>query len=372
MTSRDTPPSDGAGANVPGDPGASTPQGGRPLDPRNADRLAGTSAATIAHVAEKAGVSTATVSRYLRGHRVRRAEHIAAVIEQLSYRPSAAARGLRMRMTQAVGVIVHDITNPYAAAVVRGIQSVANPQSYSLYLASGHDNIRQAIDDVAGRVDGIICAAATEHSEAIQTLAETRKPTVLLEFEPHEQPHLFDAIVITNEAGAREATEYLIGLGHRRIASIAGPQTTSPGQERLVGFEKAMRAANLPVSPDLVEFSDFAFQGGYQATARLMGRGHAPTAIFAHNNLTALGSLQCLHDIGVKIPDEVSFVGFDPLDACELFDPPPTTVERPRSEQGVLAMRLLRSRMEGGSSPSPRRIVLETTLAVRHSCAPPI
>ena len=326
----------------------------------------------MTQVAEESGVSVATVSRYLHGHAVRRADEIQKAIERLKYRPNAMARGLRSQTTQAVGVVVHDITNPFSAAVVSGVQSVAGPGQYSLYLAGGGDRDMEAmIADVALRVDGIIFAAATEGSHAIEALEEAGKPTVLLEFEPSDQTHEFDTVKLDNVGGARAAIDHLLGLGHTRIGIVAGPDSISVGRERLAGALQALERAGIDPDSVPVETSDFTAGGGYQATARLMGRAVAPTAIFTPNNTTSLGCLQCLHDLAVGVPENVSFVGFDPLPACDLLNPPPTTVDRPEAEQGVLAMRMLESRMAGRGMRTPRHVVLETRLSVRGSSAPP-
>lgn len=325
--------------------------------------------ATIGEVAAAAGVSSATVSRYMRGERVRKAEAVAEAVARLNYRPNAVARGLRMRTTEAVAVVAHDITNPYAAALVRGVQSVAAPRFFSVYVAAEADDVEAAIFGVGTRVDGIICAAATDSSH-IEALKATGRPTVLVEFEPADHEHDFDVVVLDNVNGSRRAIDELIRLGHRHIGVIAGPDSISVGRDRLQGPREAAAQAAAEVEL-LVEHSDFSFDGGYQATARLLGRGAAPTAIFAPNNLTALGTLHCIHDLGIPMPDNLSFIGFDPLASHELFTPPPSTVERPESEQGVLAMRLLESRMRGRGPLTPRRIVLETTLKLRASCGPP-
>lgn len=326
----------------------------------------------MTQVAEASGVSVATVSRYLQGHTVRRADEIQKAIERLKYRPNAMARGLRSQTTQAVGVVVHDITNPFSAAVVSGVQSVAGPRQYSLYLAGGGDmDLTAIIADIALRVDGIIFAAATEGSHAIEALEEAGKPTVLLEFEPSDQPHEFDTVKLDNVGGARSGVEHLLGLGHTQIGIVAGPDRISVGRERLTGALQALEAAGLDLDAIPVEPSDFTTAGGYQATARLMGRANAPTAIFTPNNTTSLGCLQCLHDLAVGVPENVSFVGFDPLPACDLLNPPPTTIDRPESEQGVLAMRMLESRMAGRGLRTPRHVVLETRLTVRNSSGPP-
>lgn len=283
--------------------------------------------------------------------------------------PDATAIRPRTRTAEAIGIVVHDITNPYAAALVRGVQSVETTEPFSLFVATGAKDLEAEIAALGVRADGIICAAATQQSH-IEAIEATGLPAVLVEFEPVEGAHGLDAVVLDNVAGARSAVDELIRLGHRRLGIIAGPGSSSVGHGRLKGAQDAAEQAPDPVEL-LVEPSSFTFDGGYQATARLLGRGEAPTAIFAPNNLTALGSLHCIHDLGIPIPDSLSFIGFDPLASYELFMPPPSTVERPEGEQGALAMGLLGSRLRGTAPATPRRIVLETTLQLRASCAPP-
>ncbi len=319
-------------------------------------------------VARVADVSISTVSRYVRGLPVRRAEEISLAIEQLNYRPNAIARGLRSRQTHAIGVVVTDITNPYLASVVRGIQSVGGATLYNLYLVEGNEALSQTIGDLGSRVDGIICEAASG-ADVVEALRATGQPTVLLEFEPVDHVHPFDAVMVDNYGGARRAGEYLLQLGHERIGMIGGPLTTSPGRERYDGFMSALEDAGVELAPSYVELGEFSADAGYQAASRLLGREQPATALFAVNNLTAIGALTYMHDAGLDVPRDVSFVGFDPIDHWQLMSPSPTTVERPSSEQGAIAMRLLLDRITGSGPDKPRRIVLNTHLALRDSCA---
>ncbi len=326
---------------------------------------------TIADVAEEAGVSVSTVSRYLRGFSVRRPEEVSAAIERLDFRPNAAARGLRLKSMEAIAVVVHDITNPFASALVQGVQSIADTQRFSLYLVAGGDDIEASLFDIGARVDGIICATATEGSGVVEALARLAKPVVLVEFEPSDHQHGFDVVVIDNEKGAEKAVSCLVELGHRQIGVIAGPDWISVGRERLAGAHAAAAA-----SPDvnlIVESSDFTDEGGYRATARLVGRPARarPTAIFAPNNLTALGSLRCLRDLEIEVPKEISFIGFDPLPTSDLMNPSPTTVDRPETEVGAIAMQLLEKRMKGKAEPDASRVILGSKLEMRGSCASP-
>lgn len=324
---------------------------------------------TMADVAALAGVSAATVSRYLRGQRVRDADRVAAAVEQLDYRPNETARGLRLRSTGAVAVVARDIGNPYVASLVVGIQSVAGSLGLPLYLAGGIDRIDAIVADISTRVDAIICAAAVD-PDVLEALQRARKPAVLVEFEPAGVEHGFDVVVLDNVAGARRAVQALVELGHQSVGVVAGADGISVARERLDGAQLAADAGPGAVAL-LVERTDFTFAQGYAATERLLDRSDPPTAIFACNNMTALGCLQCLHDRHVPIPAEISFIGFDPLPFPDLMAPAPSTVDRPQEEQGALAMRLLEGRMNGRGSSSPRRVTLETSLVLRDSTARP-
>ncbi|MBS1676702.1 MAG: LacI family DNA-binding transcriptional regulator [Actinobacteria bacterium] len=326
--------------------------------------------ATMADVAALAEVSPATVSRYLQGKRVRDAERVAAAVEQLQYRPNQAARGLRSRTTGAVAVVVRDIGNPYAASLVAGIQSVAGDLGFPLYLAGGVDHLDEIVDNISPRVDAIVCAATLDRA-VLDALRRARKPTVLVEFEPAGEEHEFDVVVVDNAAGAEAAVGALIDLGHRSIGVVAGPDGVSVARERLEGAEAAVEKAREGVTL-AVERTDFSFAGGRVATGRLLDREEPPTAIFACNNLTAIGTLQCIQDRRIPVPEQLSFIGFDPFAHPDLVCPaPPSTVDRPEEAQGALAMRLLEGRMSGRGAARPRRIVLETTLVLRGSTGAP-
>lgn len=340
-------------------------------------RRVGRRPVTMLDLAMLAGVSAATVSRHLRGERVRHADRIAAAVAELDYRRNETAQNLRGQRTHSIAVVQRDLTNPYLAAVVQGVHSVAVKHRYAIYVAegvSGDANVPEPADtifDLSSRVDGFIYSALTDGDMALEALQASGLPVVLIESEPREAGHEFDVVVVDDEGAAREAAEYLLSLGHKRLAVIAGPQDTSPGRTRLRGFQAALGAAGLSLDERYLEVADFSWAGGYQATARLLGGSPPPTAIFGANNLMALGCLHCLHDLGIRIPNDISFVGFDPLVSSELFSPPPTLVSRPASEQGALAMRLLDNRMMGKADGPPRRIVLSAELVLRGSCAPP-
>lgn len=331
-----------------------------------------TTSNTIHDVASAAGVSSATVSRYLQGHRVRASGRVAAAVRELNFRPSPAARSLKSGATGSIAVVVPDITNPYFAAVVKGVESISQKDGYHIFLYNTEeDGDREAaiLADLRGRVDGVILTAADESPAAQVRLAATGIPIVLLDREVGDDAR-FDSVLIDNVGGASQAATYLLGLGHTEVGIISGPLETTPGRTRHAGFLETLDKAGVQPNPANVQVSDFREEGGYQSALRLLAHDNPPTAVFVANNLMSMGALRALHDMRVRIPDELSVVGFDDLYLAELLSSPLTVIGRPMEEQGILAIRMLLNRLIGRSA-KPRGIVLDTRLIIRESCAAP-
>jgi LacI family transcriptional regulator len=317
-------------------------------------------------------VSVATVSRHLQGANVRAADRVRKAIEELQFRPQPAARSLKSRVTRSIAVVVPDITNPFFAAVVKGIESISRTDGYNVFLYNTEDDGgREAsiVADLYGRVDGVILTPADESPEAAARLASIGTPIVLLDRELGDGDR-FDSVVVDNEGGAAQAARYLLSLGHTDIGVISGPLDTTPGRSRHDGFLSVLAEHGIELLPTRIQVSDFREEGGYQTTLRMLACETPPTAIFVTNNLMCAGALRALHDMRVKLPGELSLVGFDDLQLAELLNPPLCVVARPMEEQGALAMRLLLNRL-GRESGRARRIVLDTRLIVRESCGPP-
>jgi LacI family transcriptional regulator len=330
--------------------------------------------ATIHHVAARAGVSPATVSRFLRGQRVRSAEAIQAAVDELGYWPSAAAQSLKSGRTNTIGVIVPDITNPYFAAVVKGMESVSRHHRYRILLGNSDESSEreeELLADMVRQVDGLVLAPATEQDQAILQIRDAGVPVVFVDRDLSDGAR-FDAVLVENHEGGRRAAEHLLALGHTRIAAISGGQDSTPGRCRRDGFMDALAAAGIEVAPGHDLIGEFREERGYQLTLSLLSSPEPPTAIFTANNLMTLGALKALHDMRVDIPGEVSLIGFDDLDTGPLLRPPLTVIDRPMEEQGALAMRLLLRRFdEAYAGDTPRRVILETKLIERASTGPP-
>lgn len=335
------------------------------------------SSSTIKDVAERAGVSRSSVSRYLNGARVREAEAIAQAISDLGYEPSPIARSLRSGRTRSVGVIVADVENPFFAAAFKGIEAVARAhedhdrdpvQLFLCNTAESPARLLELLDGLSGRVDGLVIAPPIEE-EPPKVLVEQLVPVVLLDREFSGEPFA-DSVVIDNEGGMAEVVRHLVELGHRRIGLISGPLNTTPGRGRYVGYRAAITDAGLDWDDELVVFGDFRRDGGRDGLRQLLHLDPAPTAVIAANNMMALGALEELVARGITLPGDLSFAGFDDLDDAALIRPAPSTVSRPMAEQGSRAMELLLARLRGEEGP-PRRILLPTHFVVRRSTGPP-
>ncbi len=329
--------------------------------------------ATIEDVARLAGVSTTTVSRHLAGHKIRELAAVEATITALDFRASAVARSLKSGVTGSVGLVVPDVSNPFFAAVVKGVESVSRQLELNVFLSNTDESVereRSVLRGLVGRVDGLIFVPAREKSDNTAELRRAGVPIVLLDRRLEGCDDL-DSVLVDSKGGAAQAVDHLLSLGHERIGLISGPLDTTPGRERYEGFIEALKGAGVELDPALVQMGDFKLESGYQATLRLLGLPLPVTAIFSANNLMSMGVLRALHHLGVRVPDELSFVGFDDLELAELLSPPLSVISRPAVEQGVLAMRLLRNRIEGKGPAKAQHIVLDSNLTMRGSCRPP-
>lgn len=326
----------------------------------------------ISDVARRAGVSTATVSRCLRGQRVHAEDAIRQAIEDLGYRPAAAARSLRSGVQYAIAVVVPDVANPFFAGLVKGIESVCRSGPYSVFLVNTDESSEledSVVADIIPRVDGIILAPTTEQDKTPVQIAQAGMPLVFIDRElPGER---FDSVLVDNIGGARSAAAYLTGLGHTKIAVISGPLNTTPGRERHEGFVAAVQDLGGEVPEHYREIADFRESGGYQAMLHLLALPVPPTAVFCANNLMTVGALKAVNNMRVRVPQDLSVIGFDDLDLAPLLWPPLTVIDRPVQEQGVLAARMLLARLAGRGSQDPQRVILSTRLVERASCTAP-
>lgn len=330
---------------------------------------------TIRQVAQRAGVSTATVSRVLAGpDKVRPdlRQRVQQAVRLLGYQPSRVARSLRAGTSLTVGVVIPDIQNPFFTGLVRGIENALLAAGYTLLLANS-DEIPAREEQMLGTlraegVAGLVFVPITGRTTEYRPLAEAAMPIVAVDRLPANL-HV-DLVTVDNARGSRSAVEHLIGLGHRAIGLISGPPRHSTAQEREQGYRVALQEAHVPIRADLLRHGDFREAGGYGAMRALLELQHPPTAVFVANNLMTLGALRALHEAERRIPGDVALVGFDDMPWATSLNPPLTAVSQPALAMGETAAELLLARIAEPSRPV-RHVVLDTNLVVRASCGAP-
>ncbi len=333
--------------------------------------------ATIRDVARLAAVSVASVSNALNDpERVSPAlrARVTSAVEALGYLPHAAARNLRRRSSNLLGLLVADITNPFFTEMIRAIETVASAAGYSVLLGNCDETPAREEAHLtvlrAHRVGGILLAP-TGLASARRTalLAATRTPIVLVDRALDGLG--LDTIVLDNHLAARLAVDHLVALGHRRIALITGPATVATGAERLSGYRDALAQHGLGFDADLVRDAGFREAAAYQASTDLLARAEPPSAVLAANNLMTLGLMRALADLGRRCPGDVSVVAIDDLIWSSAFHPRLTTVAQPVEQMGRRAIGRLLDRISGRIDGPGETFRLPPELIVRESTAAP-
>jgi LacI family transcriptional regulator len=330
------------------------------------------------HVAMLAGVSIATVSAVVNetaSVRPERKKRVVDAMAALNYLPDAIARGLKTGKTNAIGVVVPDITDAFYPEVMRGVEDSARQAGYSVLLCDSNEDPRREADHLnslfSRRVDGVLLACCV-NSTVISGTFRGRYPLVFLDTIP---PVAFDGAVSSDNlhAGAM-ATRHLIDLGHQRIAMVVGHLGLSPHRDRLEGFRKAMQEAHLPILDEYLIAGDLQIEDSLRTCRQLLALPHPPTAIMVANNKLLLGVLAGLEERAIRIPQQISILGFDDYLWNRYFSPSLTAVAQSTFEIGKRACELLLHAIEQGhehAPPATRRICLPTELRIRNSTAPP-
>lgn len=298
---------------------------------------------------------------------------IQALAAEVGYMPSTAASSLRTRRTMTIGMVIRDYADPYNGLLLRAIETTALRAGYQLLVASTHAADLREVDIARmfrqRRVDGIIVVAS--HVDESHSQLDPTVPVVFINEKPEllpDRPHV-GLVALDDRAGGRTITQHLIGLGHRRIAYVAMGRASLSSLDRQRGYEEALRAARIEPDPSLVVTASRweAAEGGAEAVEMLLPV--EPTAIFFYNDLSAIGGLRALLDRGVRVPDQISIVGFDDLEVSALVSPPLTTMAQPRTEMGRMATEQLMSMIRG--EVESVRADAACVLVVRRSTAHP-
>ncbi|RME82460.1 MAG: LacI family transcriptional regulator [Caldilineae bacterium] len=331
------------------------------------------SSVTIADVAREAGVSTATVSRVINENApvsAATAMRVRAAIERLNYRPSAAARGLASRRTHLIGLLAEEISAPFFAPILRGIEKGAREAGLGLLIhctqgtPAANSGYRRPLGP--HNTDGILVFAGGLQEEELVYLTSLEFPVVLLHRSPPDSLDI-PAVTVENKRGARELVRHLIEVhGYRRIAFLRGPEGHEDSYWREQGYREALAAADIPIEPQLLAYGGFDQKIAQQAVTAWLEQGVKPDAIFAGDDEAATGTIMALQAAGLRVPEDVAVVGFDDVYLAHPLMPPLTTVHVPIEAVGREGVREL-VRLIAGGEPEPLTL-LPTELVIRRSC----
>jgi LacI family transcriptional regulator len=326
---------------------------------------------TITAIAQEAGVSVPTVSRVVNG-RSDVSPTTRARIEELLHQYGYRRRSTRRRESaDLIDLVFNDLDSPWAVEIIRGVEEVAHAAAVGTVVSAIHrrsTSTRQWLENLRARAsDGVILVLSNLQPTHQAELRRLNVPMVVVD--PAGVPTLdVPTIGATNWAGGLAATEHLLSLGHVRIGFIAGPPRLLCSRARLDGYRAGLEAASIELNPELVRQGDFYHESGFQGAAALLDLPDPPTAIFAASDQMAFGVYEAVRQRGLRIPDDVSVVGFDDLPEARWASPPLTTVRQPLAEMGMLAARTVLRLAQGEDIESPR-VELATNLVVRDSSA---
>ena len=326
---------------------------------------------TILDIAREAGVSPSTVSRVLNGTTPvadDKRDAVNAAVKKLRYRPNASAQGLVWGRTRAVGVLTQSIASPFYGDILRGIEEGLAGSDYHAVFTSGNwhtDAELAALNLLAGRrVDALIMLAGVTPDAQLRQMAAELPLVVIGRSVPGIERQ---CLRIDDIGAAEEATRYLIELGHRRVVHISGPDLHQDARDRRAGYARALAQAGIAADPHLLIAGDYTELSGLVAVETLLGGGVHFTAIFAANDQMAYGARLALYRRGIRVPEDISLVGFDDLLGSAYTTPPLTTVRQPAFELGCAAGQAIRHLLEGRSFTLP---ALSTELVIRESAGP--
>jgi len=334
----------------------------------------------LKHLAEATGLSVSTVSRVLSGkaaaYRISTdtQERVMRAARQQGIVVNEVARGLRLRTTQTIGLIIPDVSNPFFASLARHIEHLARAKGYSVLLADSQENVEVEAESVklmrSRRVDGLVVAPVGISGDHLHQTGSENWPLVLLDRVP--TGYAGPCVTSDNRQASKAAVQHFLEQGHRHIVCLQGLPASSANQQRVLGYQQALQEARVPGNAKLVIGHDYAIETGRSAVHELFSQSNPrPTAILALGNLIALGALQALRHLKLKVPDDVSLISFDEQPWAELVDPPLTTLSQPVEKMAETAMDLLFQQLARTPLNSHKQeILLPVTLIQRASVAP--
>ena len=331
---------------------------------------------TIRDVAQKAGVSSMTVSRVINNSGYVKANtraKVEAAIEELGYVPNMLGQSLRFNQTHTLALVITDVTNPFWTTVARGVEDAAQENGYSVILCNTDEWAEKQDQYISmllkRRIDGILLVPTRSSAEDVQRIQKQGIKVVVLD--RHVPDAHVDIIRGESISGSYQLTKHLLDLGHKRITMLAGPQNVSTSTERVAGYRQALREAGLATSAENIFWGKFSRASGYAMAQQALSQVPRTTAFCAANNFIAIGAYQAAQRAGLRVPDDVSLVAFGDLPADMMLDPFLTVAVHPNYDMGYQAAQLLLSRLKDGDSAEYSETLLPVELIVRRSTSAP-
>ena len=330
--------------------------------------------ATMKDIARLAQVSTSTVSHVINGSRfvsdeIR--EKVMRIVAELNYTPSAVARSLKVRETKTIGLLVTATNNPFFAEVMAGVEQYCQKNQYNLIIATtGGDakRLQQNLQTLIHKqVDGVLLMCGDSRFQADMEL-EVSLPLVVMDWWFTELNA--DKILENSERGGYLATKSMVDVGHQKIGIITGNLRKSVAKNRLQGYKKALSEANIVLNPDWIVESHFDFEGGIVGAQKLLALSDRPTAIFCCSDTIAIGAYQAIQNQGLRIPQDISIMGYDDIELARYLFPSLSTISQPKAELGKLAVETLLQRIQEPNE-NYRTLVLEPACILRESVSSP-
>lgn len=331
---------------------------------------------TQKEIARKAGVSVATISRVINneeGVSLKTRQRIVNLLDEYAYVRDNNARNLRMSRSKTIGFLMSNLSNPFFISIYQGLEPVCRKYGYNIVIGNTNENVAQEQEAIelflSYRVAGIIASFVDVQESTLRKMASYGVSVLALDRQ--QKNMIADTVTMDNITAAKQQVNYLANLGHERIAVVHGTTTNVPGEDRLRGYYEAMEANGLAVLPGYAVSGKFNEEQAYFVAANLLSLKPRPTAIVAHNNLMCIGAYKAIKDTGLKIPEDVSLMGFDDFDFANHLEPSLTLIERSLPKMGEISGKMLIERIEKKIEGDARVFVLPAKLRHGNSCAPP-
>jgi len=328
---------------------------------------------TIKDIANETGLGLATISKYLNGGNVLEKNKVAIekAIKELDYTVNEIARSLKTSKSKTVGVIIPELSNIFVTNIITVIEDILRNSGYSIIVSDCRtdEGLESEVLDfmMSKRVDGIICMPVSRDGSFLKSAIEAGIPIILIDRMIEKVDT--DVVMVDNVTASKQAISHLVENGHREIGIVVGPSDIFTSQERLKGYKQALKRDEIGVNEDNIIFSNYTVQGGYESLKKLVKSNKNMTAVFMTNYEMTLGAIIAINELGIKIPEDISFIGFDNLQLSRVVKPKLTIVDQPLEDIGRNAANLMLKRLGEDKPKAKKKIQLMTTLIERESVA---